>query len=281
LSTLSCEWLAAIIWLFRELHEPFQPLWRGYFPLSRAFSPLFAPHALHKPDRWTRTTASASAIKALEERQIFSLSSGTARISRPPLHRLSLTNMMFFSSSLFVLALSPFVVASPTPAPNEVARQDSSPNASVVPLTLFTVLQTLNEAVLAITPGLETIVASSGPEGQLPSASVVPLLNQLADALRTSTGQLAAVGPGNMGAADEVIGKLVETTLNDVNDALNKLVPKLGLNAVLTPLDGALTGLLTGLSPVLAPVIATVGAILVPVGGVVGGLLATLNLSGL
>ncbi|KAJ6504344.1 hypothetical protein C8R47DRAFT_1067256 [Mycena vitilis] len=197
--------------------------------------------------------------------------------------------MKFFSSSLLVLALSPFVVASPTPSPNaeivarnsEVARQDSSPNGSVVPLTLFAVLQILNTAVQAITPGLNTIVAASGPAGQLPSASVVPLLQQLAEALSTSTAQLAAVGPGNMGAADEVIGKLVETILNDVNDALNKLVPKLGLNGVLTPLDGALTGLLTGLSPVLAPVIATVGAILVPVGGVVGGLLAALNLSGL
>ncbi|KAJ6470587.1 hypothetical protein C8R47DRAFT_1222493 [Mycena vitilis] len=197
--------------------------------------------------------------------------------------------MKFFSSSLLVLALSPFVVASPTPSPNaeiiarnsEVARQDSSPDASVVPLTLFAILQILNSAVQGISPGLNAIVAASGPEGQLPSASVVPLLQQLAEALSTSTEQLAAVGPGNMGAADEVIGKLVETILNDVNDALNKLVPKLGLNGVLTPLDGALTGLLTGLSPVLAPVIATVGAILVPVGGVVGGLLAALNLSGL
>ncbi|KAJ7662179.1 hypothetical protein DFH06DRAFT_366812 [Mycena polygramma] len=189
--------------------------------------------------------------------------------------------MMFFSSSLLVLALSAFVVASPTPSPNEVARQDSSPNTSVVPLTLNEVLQTLNKAVDAIAPGIDTIVAASGPEADSPSASIVPLLKQLADALTASTGQLAAVGPGNMGAADQDIGNLVETILNKLNDALNKLVPKLGLNAVLTPLDGALTGLLTGLSPVLAPVIATVGAILVPVGGVVGGLLATLNLSGL
>ncbi|KAJ7666031.1 hypothetical protein DFH06DRAFT_1323178 [Mycena polygramma] len=175
--------------------------------------------------------------------------------------------MMFFSSSLLVLALSPFV--------------DSSPNASVVPLTLFTVLQTLDKVVQAIGPGLDTIVASSGPEGQPPSASVVPLLAQLKDGLTTATQQLAAVSPGDMGAADQVIGKTVETLLNDVNDALNKLVTKLGLDAVLTPLDGALTGLLTGLSPVLAGVVATVGALLVPVGGVVGGLLATLNLSGL
>ncbi|KAJ6458115.1 hypothetical protein C8R47DRAFT_1203262 [Mycena vitilis] len=206
--------------------------------------------------------------------------------------------MMFFSSSLLVLALSAFAVGSPTPSPNEVARQDSSPNSSVVPLTLNKVLGTLNQAVLELGPGigeflcvpmshdnnelnLDAIVAASGPEGQLPSASVVPLLEQLAGTLTDSTGQLAAVGPGNMGAADEDIGKLVESILNELNDALNKLVPKLGLNGVLTPLDGALTGLLTGLSPVLGPVVAAVGAILVPVGGVVGGLLATLNLSAL
>ncbi|KAJ6470578.1 hypothetical protein C8R47DRAFT_1148533 [Mycena vitilis] len=180
-----------------------------------------------------------------------------------------------------------------TPSPNaEIsvrnsavnARQESSgsPNASVAPLTLSTVFKILGQAVEALGPGINTIVAASGPEGQSPDASVVPLLSQLKDALTDATQQLADVGPGNMGAADQAIGKLVETVLNDLNDsALNKLVAKLGLDAVLTPLDGALTGLLTGLSPVLAGVVATVGAILVPVGGVVGGLLATLNLSGL
>ncbi|KAJ6511540.1 hypothetical protein C8R47DRAFT_737838 [Mycena vitilis] len=189
--------------------------------------------------------------------------------------------MMFFSFSLLFLALSACAVGIPMPSPNAVARQDSSPNTSVAPVTLNKVLGTLNQAVLELAPGIDAIVAASGPEGQLPSASVVPLLKQVADTLTDSTGQLAAVGPGNMGAADEDIGKLVESILNELNDALNKLVPKLGLNGVLTPLDGALTGLLTGLSPVLGPVVAAVGAILVPVGGVVGGLLASLNLSGL
>ncbi|KAJ6558055.1 hypothetical protein B0H19DRAFT_1070630 [Mycena capillaripes] len=174
--------------------------------------------------------------------------------------------MKFFSSSLLaVLALALFVCASPAPSPfpdNEVAvrQADVSPNTSILPLTIFAVFQILNLAVQAILPGIAAIVAGAGIEGQSPTASIIPLLERLATALDTATTQLAA----------------------DVNDALNTLVPKLGLDAILTPLDAALTGLLTALTiPVLAPVLALVGALLVPIGGIVGGLLSALGLAGL
>ncbi|KAJ7858723.1 hypothetical protein B0H13DRAFT_2283011 [Mycena leptocephala] len=196
--------------------------------------------------------------------------------------------MKFFSSSLFVLALSLFVVASPAPSGDTedalVARQNTGtvPNTSVLPLTIYEVFQILNVAVEAITPGIAAIVASAGPEGQLPTASVIPLLENLAVALNTATSQLAAVPPGDMGADDEILAKLVEDTLDDANTALNTLVPKLGLDAVLTPLDGALTGLLTALgTSLLPPVFALVGGVLIAVGGVVGGLLQGLGLAGL
>ncbi|KAJ6558013.1 hypothetical protein B0H19DRAFT_1234999 [Mycena capillaripes] len=193
--------------------------------------------------------------------------------------------MKFFSSSLLVLALSPFVCASPTPSPDtEVAvRQTSdSPNTAVVPSTLFEVFQILEQTVEDISPGLAAISAGAGPEGQSRTATVVPLLQKLADALRTATTQLAALAPGDMGAADQVIADLIDKILNDLNDALNPLVTKLGLVAILTPLDGTLSALLTALTlPVLAPVLGLVGALLVPIGGLVGGLLSTLGLAGL
>ncbi|KAJ6558010.1 hypothetical protein B0H19DRAFT_1070590 [Mycena capillaripes] len=196
--------------------------------------------------------------------------------------------MKFFSSSLLaVLALALFVCASPAPSPspdNEVAvrQADVSPNASILPLTLFAVFQILRLAVQGILPGIAAIVAGAGPEGQSPTAAVVPLLVDLATALDTATTQLAQVPPGAMGADDQIIANLINDILNDVNDALNKLVPKLGLDAILTPLDAALTGLLTSLTiPVLAPVLALVGALLVPIGGIVGGLLSALGLAGL
>jgi hypothetical protein len=68
--------------------------------------------------------------------------------------------MKFFSSSLFVLALSLFAVASPAPSRDTedalVARQNTGtvPNTSVLPLTIYEVFQILNVAVEAITPGI-------------------------------------------------------------------------------------------------------------------------------
>ncbi|KAJ7858755.1 hypothetical protein B0H13DRAFT_2356425 [Mycena leptocephala] len=169
----------------------------------------------------------------------------------------------FLSSLLFVLALSVFVVASPAPSRDTedalVARQNTGTVPSTSVLTVYAVFQILNVAVRAITPRIAAIVAGAGPEGQLPTASVIPLLGNLA-----------------------ILAKLVEDTLDDVNTALNTLVPKLGLDAVLTPLDGALTGLLTALeTSLLPPVFALVGGVLIAVGGVVGGLLQSLGLAGL
>ncbi|KAJ7185754.1 hypothetical protein C8R46DRAFT_1025716 [Mycena filopes] len=191
--------------------------------------------------------------------------------------------MKFFSSSLLVLGLSLSAAANPLPKAavewrdTAVAVRDTVPNTSVAPLTLFSVFQTLNVAVKALTPGLLAISAGEGPQGQ--AGEIGPLVDQLVAALNTATSQLSALPPGDMGGADADIADLVEEILNDVNTALNGLVPKLGLDGLLTPLDGALTGLLTTLGGILPPVLALVGGVLTPVGGLVGSLLAGLGLA--
>ncbi|KAJ7888156.1 hypothetical protein B0H14DRAFT_3718127 [Mycena olivaceomarginata] len=73
----------------------------------------------------------------------------------------------------------------------EMAVWHTDPNTSVVPLTLFALFQTLEEAVTGLTPTLFVIIASSGPARQLPTSSIVPLLGQLTDALNTATAQLS------------------------------------------------------------------------------------------
>ncbi|KAJ7303056.1 hypothetical protein DFH08DRAFT_977261 [Mycena albidolilacea] len=80
-----------------------------------------------------------------------------------------------------------------------MAIRYTGPNTSVVPLTLFALFQTLKEAVTGLTLTLFTIIASSGPAGQLPTSSVVPLLGQLTDALNTATAQLSTNAPRDMG----------------------------------------------------------------------------------
>ncbi|KAJ7902714.1 hypothetical protein B0H14DRAFT_3123145 [Mycena olivaceomarginata] len=83
-------------------------------------------------------------------------------------------------------------------------------------------------------------IASSGPAGQLPTSSVVPLLVDRTGALNTATAQLSTNAPGDQGANDEDLANLINEILDitigqDVNTALNKLVPKLGLDGLLTP----------------------------------------------
>ncbi|KAJ7499997.1 hypothetical protein FB451DRAFT_1162397 [Mycena latifolia] len=198
---------------------------------------------------------------------------------------------MTFSSSLLVLALGIFTSASPTPS------RDTVPNTSVLPLTVSSVLQTLKVAVDAILRGIgqslfqlpfhhhglvfpaDSIVAAEGPAGS--AGSVAPLPAELANALNTATTSLTSLSPGDAGVANEDLATFVASILDSVNTALNKLVPKVGLDELLTPLDGAPTGLLTGLGGILPPVLALVGGILIPVGGIVGGLLSGLGLAAL
>ncbi|KAJ7827017.1 hypothetical protein B0H14DRAFT_3144759, partial [Mycena olivaceomarginata] len=76
----------------------------------------------------------------------------------PPALRISTTHlhlfhpslrrpMKFFSSSFAVLSLGLFSAASPVAPSAEMAVRDTDPNTSVVPLTLFALFQTLEEAV--------------------------------------------------------------------------------------------------------------------------------------
>jgi hypothetical protein len=105
---------------------------------------------------------------------------------------------MKFFFSLVVLSLGLFAVTSPVPCPEtrELNVRDTDPNTFVVPFTLYALFQTL-EAVTRVTPTLGTytalsnfearitlvngcyntaIVTSAGPEGELLTSSVVPLL---------------------------------------------------------------------------------------------------------
>ncbi|KAJ7790548.1 hypothetical protein B0H14DRAFT_3569270 [Mycena olivaceomarginata] len=138
---------------------------------------------------------------------------------------------------------------------------------------------TLEETVAAVTPTLlpiVAIIASSGPADQLPTSSVVPLLDDVTGALNTATARLSTNAPGAQDANDED----PRTRSSDVNTALNKLVPKLGLDGLLTPMDAAVSGLLISLDASLVPsLLAALQPLLVGLGGVVGGLLAGLNLA--
>ncbi|KAJ6586417.1 hypothetical protein DFH09DRAFT_1075349 [Mycena vulgaris] len=177
-----------------------------------------------------------------------------------------------FSSSLLVLALGLSASASPVPSRDvELAARDTVPNASVLPLAVFSVLQTFKVATDAIIPGLDTIVTAEDPAGS--PGSVAPLLTELTDALSTATTSLSSLSPGDASAASEEITTLVAKIFD--------LVPKLGFNGLLTPVDGALTGLLTSLGGILPPVFALVGRLFIPVGGLVGNLLSGLGFAAL
>ncbi|KAJ7790560.1 hypothetical protein B0H14DRAFT_3891139 [Mycena olivaceomarginata] len=111
-------------------------------------------------------------------------------------------------------------------------------------------------AVAGLTPTFVLgIITSSGPAGQLPTSSFVPLLDQLTDALNSASTQLSTNAPGDMSANDEDLANLINEILDDVNTgtALNKLVPKLGLDGLLIPVDAAISGLLTSLDASLVP----------------------------
>ncbi|KAF8186914.1 hypothetical protein K438DRAFT_1973113 [Mycena galopus ATCC 62051] len=192
---------------------------------------------------------------------------------------------MKFTASFAVLSLGLFVAASPIPSrPDtaELAARSTVPNPSVVPLTLEAVFQTLEAVIVGVTPTLDTLVTTAGPSGQLDTASVVPLVENLTAALNTAGAALASNPAGDMGATDQDLATLIQNVLDDLNTALNTLVPKLGLDGILSPLDAAISGLLTSLNASLVPgLLAALQPLLVGLGGVVGGILDGLNLSGL
>ncbi|KAJ7359517.1 hypothetical protein DFH08DRAFT_801309 [Mycena albidolilacea] len=130
------------------------------------------------------------------------------------------------------------------PYTTEVTVQDTAPNPSVIPLAFFALFQTLEEAVAAVTPTRRPGRQRRGPR------------------------EPHQRDPRSIG--------------QDVNTALNKLVPKLGLDGLLTPVDTAVYGLLVSLDASLVPsLLAALQLLLVGLGGVVGGLLAGLNLASL
>ncbi|KAJ7359539.1 hypothetical protein DFH08DRAFT_1038400 [Mycena albidolilacea] len=191
---------------------------------------------------------------------------------------------MKFFSSLVVLSLGFFAAASPVSSPaTAVAVRDTDPTPPSFPSPSWHCSKHLKKRLPdSRTPFVLAIIASSGPAGQLPTSSVVPLLDELTGALNTATVQLSTNAPGDMSANDEDLANLINEILDDVNAALNKLVPKLGLDELLTPVDATVTGLLTSLDTSLVPgLLAALQRLLVGLGGVVDGLLAGLNLASL
>ncbi|KAJ7827023.1 hypothetical protein B0H14DRAFT_1241875 [Mycena olivaceomarginata] len=222
-------------------------------------------------------------IKALQRSPIFSASTRSTthllHLLRPPLPHFQHEVLLPF----VVLFIGLFAAGSPVPSPaTEVAIRDTDPNTSVVPLTLFALFQTLEETVAGLTPTLFAI-ASSGATGQLPTSSVVPLLDQRSPMRSTPRPpSFLLTPPGDMGANDEVLATLINEILDDVNTALNKLVPNLGLDGLLTPVDAAVSAPLVSLDASFVPgLLPALQPLLVGFGGVVGGLLAGLDLSSL
>ncbi|KAJ7826974.1 hypothetical protein B0H14DRAFT_2595497 [Mycena olivaceomarginata] len=162
--------------------------------------------------------------------------------------------MRFFSSSFPVLFLGLFAAASPVPA---VDITDSF-----------------------------AIIASLGLAGQLTTSSIVPLLDNLMEALNTATAQLSGNVSGDQGANNEdlanLITEILDVNLQDINTAPNRLVPKLGLDGLPTPADTTISDLLTSLDVLLVPgLLAALQPLfsLVGLGGIVGWLLVGLNLA--
>ncbi|KAF8186911.1 hypothetical protein K438DRAFT_1765080 [Mycena galopus ATCC 62051] len=166
--------------------------------------------------------------------------------SNPPLY----SKKKKFTASFAVLSLGLSVAASPIPSrPDtaELAARSTVPNTSVIPLTLEAVFQTLKEVIVGVAPTL------AGPSGKLDTASVVLLVENLTTALNTASAALASNPAGDMGATDQDLATLIQNVLDDLNTALNTLVPKLGLDGILSPLDTAIAGLLTSLNASLVP----------------------------
>ncbi|KAF8186876.1 hypothetical protein K438DRAFT_1765053 [Mycena galopus ATCC 62051] len=180
---------------------------------------------------------------------------------------------MKFTSYFAVLSLGLFAAASPTrPDSAAMAARSTVPNVAVVPLTLSAVFNTLKKRACS----------RSGSGGPTLNRQRYTPRSGAHGALNTASAQLAANPPGDMTVTDEVLAQLIKNVLDDLNTALNTLVPKLGLDGLLTPLDAAVAGLLTSLNASLVPGLLTaLQPLLVGLGGVVGRLLAGLNLSGL
>ncbi|KAF7318398.1 hypothetical protein HMN09_00349000 [Mycena chlorophos] len=198
---------------------------------------------------------------------------------------------MQFAKVLSLLAVgvacslaSPLPVANPHPKGdmhNAAAALLKRQSNDVLPLTIKSVFDTLEEAVAALDPGLETIIQTSGG-GEDPSAAVIPLVSNVVDALNTATSQLASVAPGDQGAADQDLADLINSVLADLFQALNTLLPKLGLSGAIGGLDTAVAALLTTLNASLLPgVLSLVGGLLTALAPLVGGLVGGLGVGNL
>ncbi|KAJ7826976.1 hypothetical protein B0H14DRAFT_2595499 [Mycena olivaceomarginata] len=201
--------------------------------------------------------------------------------------------MRFFSSSFPVLFRGLFAAASPVPAVDttRVAIRDTVSNASVIPLTLFTLFQMLKVAIVRVTPTLHVCTIHLKTKilvlSQLPTSSVVPLLNDLTGVLNTATAQPSTNAPGDQGTNNKDLTKLINKILDitigqGMNSTLNKPISKLGVDGLLTPVDAAVSSLLVSLDALLVPsLLAALQPLLVGLSGVVSGLLAGLDLTGL
>ncbi|KAJ7221284.1 hypothetical protein GGX14DRAFT_669282 [Mycena pura] len=185
---------------------------------------------------------------------------------------------MLFAKSLAIVALGAVSFASPVAKPALVDRVALVPRQNAVLTgTLYEAFQTVDTAVKALIPALDTIIATSGGTAD-PSASVIPLVSNLVDALNDAATKLVAAQPGDVGATNDALSGLVNSILNDLFQALNTLIPKTGLTPTVGGLDGAVAGLLAALNTSAIPGLLTaVGGLVQQLAPLVGGLVGVLG----
>jgi len=176
-------------------------------------------------------------------------------------------------SSLFLLATTTFVSASPVTVPSSerVSIAAAEKRASIS--SVNGVLNTLEGAVGSILPQIENLVSTATAT----EANVAPLVLDLVISLDTATTSLALLGLGlKKRQSEQDVATLVAGIVSDVANTLNGLegltssIP--GLSGLLGTVDLALNSVLVGLDGVLAGVLTIVAGLLGDVTGILGSL---------
>ncbi|KAK7045153.1 Sc15 protein [Favolaschia claudopus] len=179
--------------------------------------------------------------------------------------------------SLFFLATTTFVSASPVAAPVLVPVADSTvqleafdKRASISSIT--GVLNTLEGKVGSILPQIDNLVATASAT----EANVAPLVLQLTTALNSASLSLTLLGLGLKRQTEADVANLVAGLVSDIATSLNGLeglassIP--GLSGLTGTVDVALNSVLVNLNGLLAGILGTLAGLLGPVTGILSGL---------
>ncbi|KAJ6585648.1 hypothetical protein B0H19DRAFT_924575 [Mycena capillaripes] len=162
-------------------------------------------------------------------------------------------------TSLFLLAATSIVSASPTPAGVAVVDKRSTT------ADIETVFNTLKGSTDSILPQITALVSG----GTATDDTVTPLINDLTAAFDTATASLATLTPvaSRKRQSDDDVANLVAGILTDVTTALDGLlgdastIPALG--GLLAGVDTSLNQVLIGLETLLAGVLNLVATLCV------------------